>query len=128
LSANGSLQLGPDGFNIAGSASLDITYFDNNGKAFGGHRNFTLDVGGSVSVTGEIFYIPVGPLTLGIDYDSATGGISVLVGPVPVPEIALTEILGVWIPYPTVTMKNLSFEVGTLKAVKVQPPPPVLGQ
>ena len=132
VDVHGNVQLGPDGFNISGSADLEISFLDNNGRASGGDRDFDLAVDGSLRVSGEIFFIPLPTATVDVGYNSNSGDISVSVGPVPIPgwdsdcwDTAIGEICVYW---PTIEFRNLDFTVGNLKATAVPPPPPVLGQ
>lgn len=132
VDVHGAVQLGPDGFNISGSADLEISFLDNNGRASGGNGHYVLDVDGSLRVSGEIFFIPLPTATVGVGYDSDSGDISVSVGPVPVPgwdsacwDAFFGEVCVYW---PTIDFRNVDFSVGSLKATPVPPPPPVLGQ
>ena len=130
LLCSAGLQLGPDCFNIAGSAALNISYLDDNGKASGGNGNRQLAIAGTVNVSGEIFCISTGTVTLGVGYSN--GDITVSVGPVPVPfwdSSCWDTFLGeICIYYPNFRNEYFTFVVGHLTIAPEPPPPPVLGQ
>ena len=134
LDVGGSIQLGPDGFNISGTADLEISYLDNDGRASDGNLQFILDVSGSLWISAEVFYIPIGPLGVGVDYNSGSGEISISVGVlVPVIKKACTRIpfIGrVCVYYPYLEQRYFSFNVGTLTLPQMGEPAPssVLGQ
>ena len=127
---DGHIQLGPDGFNISGSAHLAVSYLDSNGKLPFGTAPKILNIEGSLTVSGEIFYISLGSFTIAVSYNSGTGDITVRTGPVPVPVIRSKSVdFGLFtatVYYPWIEMRYLTFTVGTLKIV--MPPPPQLGQ
>lgn len=133
VDVDGSVQLGPNGFNINGSADLEISHLDSDGIGTEGDGNFVLDVSGNLTASGEIFYIPLPQATVGVDYDSSSREITVGVGPVPVPVIKKTcttiPVIGrMCTYYPAVESKSLTFSLGALKADAVPPPAVVLGQ
>jgi len=127
------VQLGPDGFNISGSAHFWISYLDNDGKGSEGDGNKILDVTGSLTVQGTIFWIPLPSITVDVDYDGVPGDITVSVG-VWVPYIAKkcwnTWIGRICIYYPSFHEKTYTFTVGNLRLTppSIPPPPVVLGQ
>ena len=114
---DGSVQIGPNGFNIGGTAHLEVSYLDNNGKASGGVGPKTLNVEGYLTGKGEIFWIEFTIVELGVSYNSASGDITLRVGPVLVPRWG-------WPPWES---KYYSFAIGTLK-MGAPPPLVVLGQ
>jgi len=131
VDVHGAVQLGPDWINIHGSADLDITYLDNNGKASGGNGNRVLNVFGSLSVGATVFDIDVGDLTLSVSYNGNTGAITVRVPylePFWDSDCWSTFFGDVCVYYPNVRTAHFGISVGTLTANPVQPPPPVLGQ
>ena len=81
VDVDGNVQLGPDGFNISGSANLAISHLDSDGRGSKGDRNFVLDISGelrfrrkssistSVDVGVDVAYnSSSGEITVGIDY------------------------------------------------------------
>ena len=56
VDVGGNIQLGPDGFNISGSANLEISHLDSDGTGSNGDLNFVLDIQGSLTVSAEVFY------------------------------------------------------------------------
>jgi Ca2+-binding RTX toxin-like protein len=129
LTAHGDVQLGPDCYNLNGTADLTISYLDLD--APGGTRSTdphgfgpkTLAVTGNLSVGAEVFCVDAGDLTLGVNYSDPNITVSITV---PVPDIAWTDpdpVFGVSWPYPTIVNKSYSFTVGTLTVGAVQPPP-----
>ncbi len=131
VDVHGSVQLGPDWINIHGSADLDITYLDNNGRASAGNGNKVLNVTGALSVGLVLFTIDTGDLTLGVGYNGNTGAVTVSI---PYPELfwdsdCWSTFLGdICVYYPNSRTAHFGVSVGTLTANPVQPPPPVLGQ
>lgn len=126
LKAKGTAQLGPDGFNINGSACLTISYLDSDGKGSEGDGQKTLEVTGKLKVGATVFYVPLGTIGLDVRYKEPSITVSVTV---PVPDIAWTDpdpVFGVSWPYPTIVNKPYSFTVGTLTVNPVPPPPVVL--
>jgi Ca2+-binding RTX toxin-like protein len=123
----GNIQLGPDGFNISGSAQLAISHLDSDGRGSQGDGHFVLDIHGSLAVWGEIFYIPVGPLSVDVAYNSSVGVITV---GIEYPQVYWAKscktvwLVGtVCVYYPKFRTATYTFEVGKLKVE-----PPVLGQ
>ena len=128
---DGGIFLGVTGFNVSGSAHIEVSLLDSNGKSPLGTGTKVLNIAGSATASATIFFIPIGPFTIGFAYNSGTGDITISVGPVPVPGIEwVTVDLGFFgsarIPYPTITFKSFSFTIGRLK-LGAPPPPPVLG-
>jgi Ca2+-binding RTX toxin-like protein len=127
------VQLGPNGFNISGSAYLWISYLDSDGKGSEGDDNRILDVTGSLSVSATVFWINLGSIDLTVDYDGDSGDITVSVG-VLVPYIAKScwdTIFGrICIYYPSFHQKYYSFTIGNLRLTPpdIPPTPVVLGQ
>ncbi len=134
LDVGGNIQLGPDGFNISGTADLEIRYLDDDEEGSQGNLQFVLDISGSLWISAEVFYIPIGPIGVGVDYNSGSGEISISVGVlVPVIKKACTRIpfIGrVCVYYPYLEQRYFSFNVGTLTLPQEGTPPPayVLGQ
>jgi len=127
VDVGGNIQLGPDGFNISGSAHLEISHLDSDGRGSQGDGHFVLDIHGSLAVSAEIFYIPVGPLSVDVAYNSSVGVITV---GIEYPQVYWAKsckkvwLVGtVCVYYPSIKMATYSFEVGKLKVES-----PVLGQ
>ena len=133
MHVDGSVQLGPDWLNISGSASLDISYLDANGKTPFGTGPKILIIAGSLSVAINVDIDPFPAIHLGtqpftVGYNSGTGDITV---GIPYPEPFWDEscfdtgIFGeVCIPYPNVRDAVYNVTVGTLKLTPVADPPP----
>ena len=88
MHVDGSVQLGPDWLNISGSASLDISYLDANGKTPFGTGPKILIIAGSLSVAINVDIDPFPAIHLGtkpftVGYNSGTGDITV---GIPYPE------------------------------------------
>ncbi|MEH6515891.1 MAG: matrixin family metalloprotease [Halioglobus sp.] len=135
VAVDGNVQLGPDWININGSAYLEISYLDENGRASGGSGDKLLDVEGSLAVglTIDIDPFPAVDITLAaleVGYVGATGAITVGVGyPEPFWDEACVDLgfLGeACVPFPNFREATYTFTVGTLKVVT--PPPIILAQ
>ncbi|MEH6608559.1 MAG: matrixin family metalloprotease [Halioglobus sp.] len=132
VAVDGNVQLGPDWININGSAYLEISYLDENGRASGGTEAKELNVDGSLDVglVIDIDPFPKVDITLAaldVGYVGATGAITVGVGyPEPFWDEACVDLgfLGeACVPYPNFREATYTFTVGTLK---VETPPPII--
>jgi Ca2+-binding RTX toxin-like protein len=127
VDVGGNIQLGPDGFNISGSAHLVISHLDSDGRGSQGDGHFVLDIHGSLAVSAEIFYIDVGSVSVDVAYNSSVGVITV---GIEYPQVYWAKsckkvwLVGtVCVYYPSIKMATYTFEVGKLKVES-----PVLGQ
>ena len=127
VDVGGNIQLGPDGFNISGSANLEISHLDSDGRGSQGDGNFVLDIQGSLAVSAEVFYIDVGSVSVDVAYNSSSGVITVGIDyPEPYWAKSCTRfrLVGrVCVYYPSFRTATYTFEVGKLTVE-----PPVLGQ
>jgi len=127
VDVGGNIQLGPDGFNISGSAQLAISHLDSDGRGSQGDGHFVLDIRGHLEVSTEIFYIDVGSVSVDVAYNSSVGVITV---GIEYPQVYWAKsckkvwLVGtVCVYYPSIKMATYTFEVGKLKVES-----PVLGQ
>ncbi len=132
VSVAGQVQLGPDGFNLSGGASLDVSYWDSDMAGSAGDGNMTLSIEGTLNAGGEIFYIDLPTAELTVLYDGDSGDITVKTGAVPVPGIGSKVVDLGWLGsvrvyYPTIEFKPYEFTIGGL-ALTPQPDPVRLGQ
>jgi len=116
LDVDGSVQLGPDGFNISGSANLEISCMSS------GDDSYEFGVSGWLTVSGEIFHIPLPKASVGVAYDSSSDEITVSVGPVPYPVIGKKCWKKICVPIIKFESWYYSFSVGNLEDGETPPP------